>query len=164
MDSHEVVREAFKKVSPKQVSSEIGVSTSLVYKWAEPNTESGSGSRNPLDRVNRLREITEEPLILKWLCEQAGGYFVRNPHSTCSQGYEVIPAMNDIVKQFSGLLAEISQAALDNKITEDEAEGIRKVWEELKSYAEGFVSCCEEGDFKTIKQAGPIKFEVKKKK
>ena len=54
--------------------------------------------------------------------------------------------------QFSGLLTRISQAALDNSITSDEAEEIRQCWDKLKSFAEGFVRCCEEGDFELMQQ------------
>ena len=74
MESHEVLKQAFEssQTSPKQIASEMGVSLSLVYKWAQPNTESGSGSRNPLDRVSELMELTREPAIAEWLCDQAG--------------------------------------------------------------------------------------------
>jgi len=54
MESHEVLKAAFEKSSPKEVSSELGVSLSLVYKWAQEQSDTGSGSRNPLDRVVEL--------------------------------------------------------------------------------------------------------------
>ncbi|MGB0991918.1 MAG: hypothetical protein ACPG32_05560 [Akkermansiaceae bacterium] len=150
MKSHEVLKTAFDKSSPKLIASELGVSLSLVYKWAQEQSESGSGSRNPLDRVMEIHEHTEHMGIIEWLCEQCGGYFVRNPESHCEQGYEVLPATNEIVGQFSGLLTRISQAALDNSITPDEAAEIRQSWDHLKSFAEGFVRCCEEGDFERM--------------
>ncbi len=154
MESHEVIREAFKKCGPKEISAEMGLSLSLVYKWAQPNTELGSGSRNPLDRVNQLRELTKDGGLIQWLCQQAGGYFVRNPTSYCEQGFEVVPATNEIVQQFADLLSTISQAAVDNSITDEESEEIRQVWEQLKGFTEGFVRCCEEGDFERIPQPG----------
>jgi len=150
MESHEVIREAFKKTSPKEIASELGVSLSLVYKWAQPNNDMGSGSRNPLDRISHLIKLTGERQIIKWLCEQSGGFFLRNPVSHCKQGYQVMPSTNVIVQQFADLLAVITQAALDNSITDDESEEIREVWDDLKSFTEGFVLCCEEGDFKQI--------------
>ena len=151
MDSHEVIKQACENTSPKEVASELGVSLSLVYKWAQPNTELGSGSRNPLDRVLELLRITRDPQIIEWLCERSGGYFVRNPESSCEKGYEVMPATTQIVEQFGALLAEISKAAQDNSITDDESANIRKIWDALKSYTEGFVNCCEEGDFTKIR-------------
>lgn len=150
MESHEVIRDAFKNCSPKEIAAELGLSLSLVYKWAQPNTELGSGSRNPLDRVNRMRELTHDTNLVQWLCEQAGGYFVRNPESFCQEGFEVVPATNEIVQQFAGLLSTISKAALDNSITDQESKDIRQVWEGLKSFTEGFVHCCEEGDFEKL--------------
>jgi transcriptional regulator with XRE-family HTH domain len=151
MDSHEVIKQACENSSPKEVAAELGVSLSLVYKWTQPNTELGSGSRNPLDRVFELLRITKDPTIVEWLCERCGGYFVRNPESSCEQGYEVMPATTQIVEQFGALLAEISRAAQDDSITADESERIRKIWDALKSFTEGFVNCCEEGDFTKIR-------------
>ena len=56
MESHEVLKEAFDSptTSPKEIAAELGVSLSLVYKWAQPPEGQGSGSRNPLDRVDEL--------------------------------------------------------------------------------------------------------------
>ena len=150
MQSHEILKAAFEKGSPKEIASELGVSLSLVYKWAQPNTELGSGSRNPLDRVIELLRLTQDPRILQWLCAQAGGYYVRNPQSKCKEGFEVAPATNEIVGQFAELLAIITKAALDNMITAEESDQIRRCWDDLKAYTEGFVRCCEEGDFANI--------------
>lgn len=152
MKSHEVLKKAFEQTSPKVVAADLGVSLSLVYKWAQDQAGAGSGSRNPLDRVLEIHNHTGDHTLIEWLCEQTGGYFVRNPHSRCEQGYEVLPATNEIVGQFSGLLTRISQAALDNSITQDEAEQIRHCWDKLKSFAEGFVRCCEEGDFERMQK------------
>ena len=152
MKSHEVLKQAFDKSSPKAIASELGVSLSLVYKWAQDQSESGSGSRNPLDRIIEIHDHTQHLPIIEWLCEQCSGYYVRNPDSECPQGFDVLPATNEIVGQFSALLAQISQAALDNSITLDEAEDIRLCWDKLKSVAEGFVRCCEEGNFELMQE------------
>ena len=150
MESHEVLKDAFEKTSPKEVAAALGVSLSLVYKWAQPNTELGSGSRNPLDRIMEVLRLTQDPRIIQWLCQSAGGYFVRNPKSSCKQGFEVVPSTNEIVQQFADLLSIITRASRDNSITPDESEQIRRCWDNLKSFTEGFVKCCEEGDFEQI--------------
>ena len=90
--------------------------------------------------------------ICEWLCQQSGGYYVRNPKSACEEGYEVVPATHTIVQQFAGLLDVVSRAAQDNTITPDESAEIRVVWDRLKAYCEGFVRCCEEGDFEQIQK------------
>ena len=150
MESHEVLKKSFESTSPKAIAAELGVSLSLVYKWAQEQSESGSGSRNPLDRLLEIVRLTNDVRIVEWLCHRSGGYFVRNPDSNCEEGFEVLPATSEIVDQFSQLLHRISQAALDSSITPDEAEEIRLQWDKLKCYAEGFVRCCEEGDFEAI--------------
>ena len=151
MESHEVLRRSFEKTSPKAVAAELGLSLSLIYKWAERQAEDGSGSRNPLDRLLKVVEITNDPGIVEWLCQQCGGYFVANPGGF-RDGYEVLPATHAIIRQFCALLNEISKAAADNSITPDEAEEIRERWDKLKSFTEGFVACCEEGDFEQLRQ------------
>ena len=75
MPSHEILREAFEKVSPKEVSQSMGVSLSLVYKWAQPPAGQGSGGiPNPLDRAAELIALLRNPALIKWLCRSAGGY------------------------------------------------------------------------------------------
>jgi hypothetical protein len=147
MESHEIIRDAVDKTGPKAVAAELGLSLSLIYKWAQAAEEDGSGSRNPLDRVLQLVEVTSDHSLIQWLCVRTGGYFVHNRHTENKDGYEVVPATNEIVQQFAELLREITMAALDQSIAEEESERIRKRWEELKRYTEGFVRCCEDGNF-----------------
>lgn len=150
MQSHEVLKKAFENTSPKAISSELGVSLSLVYKWAQEQSAEGSGSRNPLDRILEIVRLTGDLDILDWLCTKTGGYFVKNPISACQEGFEVLPATTEIIAQFSNLLTRISLAAQDDSITSDEAAEIRRHWDKLKCYGEGFVRCCEEGDFEQM--------------
>lgn len=152
MKSHEVLKSAFEKSSPKAIAADLGVSLSLVYKWAQDQSDTGSGSRNPLDRIIEIYSHTEHVELIEWLCHQAGGYFVKeNDHDT-SQAFDVLPATNEILHQFSAMLLEISRAAQDNSITPDEASDIRQCWNKLKGYTEGFVKACEDGDFELIKK------------
>ena len=150
MESHKVLKDAFDKSSPKAVAADLGVSLSLVYKWAQEQSDTGSGSRNPLDRIIEIYNHTQHTEIIEWLCLQAGGYFVQEKEHNASQAFDVLPAMNEILHQFSDVLSEISRAAQDNSITQDEALDIRKCWNKLKGYTEGFVKACEDGDFEMI--------------
>lgn len=151
MESHEVLRRAFQKTSPKAVASELGISLSLVYKWAEKQSDDGSGSRNPLDRLMKVIELSGDPGIIEWLCQQNGGYFVPNPNRR-HPAKGILPATHEIIGQFSDLLSRISDAAADHSIDPKEAKDIREVWDRLKSYTESFVRCCEQGDFDQMKK------------
>jgi hypothetical protein len=153
VESHEVLRDALEKASPKEVAAEMGLSLSMVYKWAQPQTEQGSGSLNPLDRCAELMRLTKDPGIIQWLCQQSDGFFVRNPNRLRSgKPGTVMPAMNQIVQQFADLLEAITKAAADHVISADEARRIRTEWDQLKSSTEGFVHACEQGDFSRISQ------------
>jgi hypothetical protein len=147
MQAHEVMREVLKRTSAKQISADMGLSLSLIYKWAEPpENDSGSGASSPLDRVGQLVRTTQDTRIAQWVCEQAGGFYIRNPHNLPAGG-PLIPVTNDIVQEFADMLATIATAAADDKVTKEEAKKIRARWEELKSVTEGFVRAAEAGTF-----------------
>lgn len=152
MESHDVLRRALRKTTPKAVAADLGVSLSLVYKWAEKPTDLGSGSKNPLDRLLQIIELSGDNGIVDWLCRQRGGHFVHDPDVSGHKVEHMLPATQEIIGQFSDLLNEISNAADDHSITPDEAAAIRQVWDKLKSYAEGFVRACENGAYRSIPQ------------
>lgn len=152
MKSHEVLREVFKGSSPKQIADVTGLSLSMIYKWSEEVSETGSGATNPLDRIERMIKATDDPRLVQWLCEQAGGFFICNPAASRPQTDHLMPATNQILQDFANLLSVVAQAAADNNISKDEAQRIRVEWESLKSATEGFVKCCEEGNFRGVAQ------------
>jgi hypothetical protein len=151
MHSYELLREVFDKKAPKQVAADLSLSLSMVYKWAEPpNHAAGSGTGNPLDRIEALLQSTGDQRLVQWICQRAGGYFILNPKNTPHPHF-LIPATNQIVQEFADLLAVIATAAADNQINQPESKQIRARWEELKTVTEGFVACCEAGDFSPIR-------------
>lgn len=156
MQSHELLREVFHKSSAKQVASDLGLSLSMIYKWAEPDEgEDASGVANPLDRIEALLKSTGDTRIVQWICQRSGGFFIKNPRTTKPHPSFLIPATNEILQEFADLLEVIATAAADNHITKKEALSIRARWEELKSVTEQFVHCCEEGNFAPIQEHPP---------
>jgi len=150
--SYDVLRKAMANVGVKSVAAKMGLSESLVYKWAQEPSEAEverSGAKNPLDRLFELYQITGHHEIISWLCEQGGGYFVENPKINPDKlDPAVIKSTHMMIKDFSDLLGEISTAmGNDSHIDEQEAKRIRREWEDLKRRAEMFVSGCERGSF-----------------
>lgn len=153
MQSHEVLKEVLEKTSAKQIAADLNLSLSLIYKWAEPpNPDSGTTSSNPLDRIDQLIQSTQDVRIVHWICQRTGGFFIKNPKVTHPHPEFLIPATNSIVQEFADLLAVIASAAADNSIDASEARTIRKRWETLKSVTEGFVACCETGNFTRMRE------------
>jgi hypothetical protein len=151
MHSHELLKDLLRKISAKQISADMGLSLSLIYKWAEPPAEdAGSGAVNPLDRIEQLIRITGDRRIAQWVCQRAGGFFIDNP-ANARQAESLIPATNEIVQEFADMLGVIATAATDQQITGEEARKIRARWEELKSVTEGFVHAAEAGNFRELK-------------
>lgn len=158
MESHEVLRLSLEKANPKQIAAIMGCSVSLVYKWAQ-SADDGSGTINPLDRVVQLFQITKDDMLIHWLCRKSGGFFVRNP-KVDKGDFDLMPATQTIVLQFAELLTAISKAAADHEITDEEASVIRREWDDLKRFTEGFVRCCENGDFSGMEK---LEREMKQK-
>jgi len=154
MDSHQVLQKAVEKVGAKKVAGDMRVSPSLVYKWCQPSSADGlaaepSGARNPLDRVVALLESTNDADVVQWLCERAGGFFVRDPKVNGTRiDAEYIANTQRIIEDFSKLLRVLSDAISDDgEVDEAESRRIRSQWQRLKRYGEAFVFACEKGLF-----------------
>ena len=150
MKSHELVKELLQDCNAKQLAGQMGLSTSIIYKWAQPSVDGGSGTVNPLDRVEQLMEFTKAKVIAQWVCEQAGGFYVRNPHHRGTPPHSVVISTNRIVQEFAEMLSLVASAALDNAVAGREAVEIRERWESVKSITEEYVTSCELGNFKAI--------------
>ena len=153
MKSHRLLKRVFKDSSVPIVANEMRLSPSTVYKWAEaPDSGSASGIANPLDRALSLYNATGDPRVIHWLCEQTGGFYVDNAvaASNGETPQRLAPATSKVVKQLADLLSTVASAASDSKINQREARAIRREWEKLKRIAEGYIQCCEKGNFKQL--------------
>ncbi|MDB6052598.1 MAG: hypothetical protein JWN25_121 [Verrucomicrobiales bacterium] len=162
MESHELLREVLQSSNPKHAAAELGLSLSMIYKWTEPSEENKSGASNPLDRVAALYRVTQDPRIIQWLCQIAGGFFIKNPKGSWPHPTQLVPATNTIIQEFADLLSTVAFAAHDNQISNEEAASIRGKWEELKTVTESFVSCCEAGNFSGVHQVSQQRNSIKK--
>ncbi len=147
MDSYEVMKKSVSDLGVKSVASDLGLSTSLIYKWCQPSdSEDASGADNPLDRLARVYELTGDRGPIEWLCRLADGYFVENVTTEDVDAIPLLHMTRRIVREFSDLLDVLTESIEnDGMIDSDESIKIRKEWEELKSSAESFVSACEKG-------------------
>lgn len=141
MKSHDVIKEMFDRLGAKHVAAELGVSLSLLYKWSEPEGESGAA--NPLDRVAELSRVTDDDRAVQWLARQRSGVFVKNPSRTVDK-VDVFRETQRILKEFADVLQAVSSAWDDSRLTAEEIEKIRAEWDELKSIGETFVMACED--------------------
>lgn len=152
MQSWDVLRAAIDRIGVKAVAARLKVSTALVYKWCQPQASDdsdGSGARNPLDRIADIVDATDDPEIINWLCNAAGGFYVENPEfNPIEAELELLNTTHRMVQDFGGLLSEVSRSVEnDGLILPDEAERIRIAWERLKTQAESFTVACERGHY-----------------
>jgi hypothetical protein len=156
MKSYEVIRKAVEEPGVKAVAARLKVSAALVYKWCEaPDTEEDpdqSGARNPLDRVRELYRMTKDIDLVRWLCNEADGFFASNPDAAKLRptlDESIFTETRGMVRDFSELLDAITHAhEADPGIDAEEADVIRQRWEELKTCIESFVVGCEKGIYK----------------
>jgi len=147
MDSYEVLKKSVSELGVKSVASDLGLSTSLIYKWCQPSDSAdASGADNPLDRLIRIHELTGDTGPIEWVCQKADGYFVPN---VAAQDIDAIPLLHmtrRIVREFSELLDVLTESIENDGVIDlKEADSIRAEWENLKSSAESFVAACEKG-------------------
>ena len=146
MESHELLREILQRHGAKDLAAKLDLSLQRIYQWAED--PKGSGTPNPLDRVNAIQKATGDTRIAEWICEQAGGFFMPNPQLEKNKSVALKTASNVLIQEFAAMITLVADAAVDGKITVDETADIRARWEKIKSVTEHFVRCCEDGRFR----------------
>src|SRR5882757_3138986 len=152
MKSYEVIRNAVDEPGVKAVAAALKVSPALVYKWCEPPAEADdpeqSGAKNPLDRVREMYELTKDIRLIRFLCNEAGGFFVANPVPDLRKSMDetVFAQTRAMVRDFSELLEAVTESVEDDSLIDlNEADAIRQKWEDLKACVEKFVISCEKG-------------------
>jgi hypothetical protein len=154
MKSYEVIRQAVDEPGVKAVAAALRVSPALVYKWCEPpadeNDPDQSGAKNPLDRLRDIYLLTKDIRLIRWLCNQAGGFYVSNPVPEIRKSIdeEIYKETRAMVRDFSELLEAVT-ASVENDpyVDSNEADIIRERWEDLKACVERFVISCEKGHY-----------------
>jgi hypothetical protein len=159
MKSYEVIRHAVDEPGVKAVAAALKVSPALVYKWCEPPADvddpEQSGAKNPLDRVREMYSLTKDIRLIRWLCNEAGGFFVANPDPELRKSFDesIFGETRSMVREFSELLDTITEHAESPPgIVRDEADEIREKWEDLKACVERFVIACERGVYHAMKK------------
>lgn len=154
MKSYEVIQQAVDEPGVKAVAAALKVSPALVYKWCEPPADADdpdqSGARNPLDRVREMYLLTRDIRLIRWLCNQAGGFFVANPVPEIRKSVDerIYHETRAMVRDFSELLDAVTASVEDDPhIDSQEADVIRDKWEDLKACVERFVISCEKGHY-----------------
>lgn len=154
MKSYEVMRAAVEEQGVKRVAAELRVSPALVYKWCEqPKDEEDqeqSGTKNPLDRVREVYLLTRDIRVIRWLCNEAGGFFIPNPVADMRKSNEenIFQQTRQMMRDFSALLDAVHESMADDaSVDRAEADKIREKWEDLKAAAEAFAVACEKGHY-----------------
>ena len=160
MKSYEIIRQAVDEPGVKAVAAALRVSPALVYKWCEPpgsaDDPDQSGARNPLDRVREMYQLTKDIRLIRWLCNDAGGFFIADPFvdPEKTQDQSIFLRTRAMMRDFTELLDAVTVSVEDDShIDQDEASEIRQRWEDLKACIEEFVVACERGHYHVKKKS-----------
>ena len=153
MESYEVLREAAEDIGVKALAAQLRLSPAMVYKWCQESKHDdpdSSGARNPLDRLREIVRATGRTSVVNWLCNEADGFFVKNPTPTDDAfDAKLLQITQRLVNQFGDMLLAVSSSISDDgQIDAREADQIRETWEALKGSAETFVVACEHGTYR----------------
>lgn len=149
MKSHELLRDIFNKFGPKEIAGLFRLSLSSIYKLSHPGADGNSEVANPLDRLEVLLRHTRDVRLAEWVCQRAGGFFVRDPLPQ-PLAPELLCAENDTELAMAELHCALTAAARKGHITDADAAVIRSHWQRVKSVSEGFVQACERGAFQLM--------------
>jgi hypothetical protein len=158
MTSYDVIKQAVDEIGVKRVAAELRISPALVYKWCEAPASNEdpdqSGARNPLDRVRLMYLLTRDIRLLRWLCNEADGFYVPNPVTELhhSNDQSIFDRTRTLMRDFAQMLEAVHDSMADDSCVDPkEADRIRQEWEELKSSAEEFVVACERGHYHLLR-------------
>jgi hypothetical protein len=160
MKSYEVIRQSVEEPGVKAVAAALKVSPALVYKWCEPPADESdpdqSGAKNPLDRVREIYMLTKDIRLIRWLCNEADGFYVSNPVPEIRRSIDeaIYVETRAMVRDFSELLDAVTASVEDDAdVDPEEADVIRQRWEDLKACVERFTISCEKGHYRLKKKA-----------
>src|ERR1700729_3158110 len=116
MKSYDIIRQAVEEPGVKAVAAALKVSPALVYKWCEAPAEKEdpeqSGAKNPLDRVREMYLLTKDIRLIRWLCNQADGFFCSNPVPELRKSLDeqIFSETRGMVRDFSELLDSVTES------------------------------------------------------
>lgn len=148
MKSYELLKEVIEKHGAKTVAAQIGLSVPRIYQWAQPPEPLGSGATNPLDRIESLLSATQDNRLADWVCQRAGGVFVRDCSTPEERQQFLKEQSHALIENYAAMIALFSTTSVDGKITQEEATRIRSEWQRIKSTTELYVRQCEDGTFR----------------
>jgi len=144
MDSKEAMKAACKEVGVKVVAESLGLSPTAIY-----NQINAPDKHDILEKFVDFCNACESDVPVEWVCEELNGTFIRNGDIKVDGGnYQ--NCMSDVLREFGGMISEVGKAMEDGVVTSDEAQSIRKEWEDVKRVMEPFVLA---GEFGYIKDA-----------
>lgn len=130
MKSDEVIKDAVNGKT-KDVADKLGLSPESLYKWMDSNPK----YNNPVKRILKLLDATEDIRIIEYICNKSGGYFVRNTDDLNPKAH-----INKIYSEMADVIKAIAEGWEDEHLTKNELWKIQVEFSELQSCLTGFLN------------------------
>ena len=151
MDSKKAMKLACQQVGVKEIAAALGVSPTAIY-----NQINDESKNDILQRFVEFCNVSGNDVAIQWACEQVNGVYIQNPRTTPDRDATANDCISTALKEFGDVIRQVGVAMEDGKITTLEAEAIRKEWDEVKTFLEGFVFACELGYLDTQDEETPV--------
>ena len=102
-----------------------------------------------------LYRLSHDVRLIRWLCREAGGFYVDNPIPPSEHPLDEHPQgeTRRLMGRFSRFMKNIATSTEhDRGINLDSAARIRRAWEDIKEVGKQFVVACEEGFYQSHRQ------------
>jgi len=140
MNSKEALKKSCEERGVKEIAESLKISSTAIY-----NQINDPDKNDILNKFVDFVNACGNDIPIKWVCEQLNGIYIKNPNVVAKHDSMTPPYVPEALREFSEVIRAISDAMDDETITIEEAETIRKEWEELKVVLERFVLACELG-------------------
>jgi len=134
MTSKEAMKKACKDVGVDNVAKCLKLSKTALY-----NQMNDQDRNDILYKFVDFNNACENDISIKWACEELDGLFVKNPEIEANQQQISSQCVPKSMQEFTDVVREISKAFEDGKVSQEEAEIIRKEWEDLKAVLESAI-------------------------
>ncbi len=134
MDSKEAMKKACTDVGVNNIAKYLKQSKTALY-----NQMNDHARNDILYKFVDFNNACQNDIPIKWACEELGGIFVKNGDVEGNQQKATEKCVPDSMQEFTDVVREISKAFEDGKVSKEEAEMIRKEWEDLKGILEAAI-------------------------
>jgi len=117
------------------------------YQWKDPLNEDSDPLGDTVELIKHSQnKNSKNNIIIDFLCDESGGYFVPYEESTVSSR-NAHAELGGMLKEITDVYVVCGEAMKDGKISTEESNSIKKECKEAMQRMVSFMECIESGRF-----------------